>query len=94
MSPKRVAHIDVSADEDIYITLRGAAQELVSFHLAIYTSSQTATWVQYDCVMSSLGVATLQMTSGGDCQIKNTQTPASFAAKTIKPLSSSANDAN
>ena len=73
MSSKRVVNIDVDTDEELYVTLAGAPAEVLSFYLVVYTSSSSSavssTWVQYDCVISSVGTATLQMTSGGDCKI-------------------------
>ena len=65
MSSKRVRDISVASDEDIFVTLVGAAGETVVFTVAV----DDLHLVDYTCVVGVTGDVTLQVVDGGECEM-------------------------
>lgn len=65
MSPKRVRDVTIANDDDIFVTLVGAAGESVVFTVAVDGSQL----VDYTCVIQSTGDVTLQVFDGGQCEM-------------------------
>ena len=65
ISPKRVRDVTIVGDQDVIVTLVGAAGETVYFHVVIDDQ-----WMEYTCVVRSTGDVTLQVVSGGECEMK------------------------
>ena len=65
MSPKRVRDVTIDGDDDVIVTLVGAAGETVHFHVVVDDQ-----WIEYTCVIRSTGDVTLQVVSGGECEMK------------------------
>ena len=64
MSPKRVRDVTIDGDDDVIVTLVGAAGETVHFHVVVDDQ-----WIEYTCVIRSTGDVTLQVVSGGECDM-------------------------